>query len=290
MSYDFAVVGGDRRFFYLAQFLKNKKFKVIGFNLFNFENEICEFEVATSLQEALMSAKNWVLPIPVSRDGIFLNVEKKVSAKLKISEILSLARKEVGVFGGAFSNCLHANFKKRVKFIYDYLESESFAVFNAGLTAQAAIAQAVLKSSFNFNSSCCLVLGFGRCGKLLALELKKLCFKVVVCTRNEIQLAWARALGFEAFNLACLGSGKPTNLKQFNLIFNTIPKKILSGSILDSLNEEVFIFDITPNGIDSKELEKKSINFFVSLQIPGKFKPKPSAEYLSNLVVEFLNI
>ena len=39
MSYDFAVVGGDRRFFYLAQFLKNKKFKVIGFNLFNFENE-----------------------------------------------------------------------------------------------------------------------------------------------------------------------------------------------------------------------------------------------------------
>ena len=35
LIYDFAVVGGDRRLFYLANFLEEKNFKVVGFGLVN---------------------------------------------------------------------------------------------------------------------------------------------------------------------------------------------------------------------------------------------------------------
>lgn len=288
LLFDFAVVGGDRRFFYLAKFLKSKNFNVIGFNLANLTKEVCGVEAASSLKQALLYSKNWILPIPVSRNGVFLNFSDEFGSQFRIKELLGLVKKSTGVFGGSFSLDFFSELKKRAKFVYDYLENESFAVFNAGLTAQAAVAQAVLKNSTDFRTSSCLVLGFGRCGKLLALRLKGLCGEVVVSTHNEIEMAWARALGFRVVNLSDLKKG--LNLKRFGIIFNTIPSRVLSGVLLERLNKEVFVFDITQNGIDCEEFKKKSIDVFVSLQIPGKFKFKPSAEYLSNLTLEVLKI
>lgn len=287
LIYDFAVVGGDRRLFYLANFLEEKNFKVVGFGLVNLKNEAYKFSVASSLNEALLNSKNWVLPLPVSRDGVFLNFSnEKAGSRVELSELLKLAKKSTGIFGGGFSSNFFSALNCRTNFIYDFLKNESFAVFNAGLTAQAAVAQAVLKSAVDCGSRCCLVLGFGRCGKLLALKLKSFCSRVVVCMRNETEMAWARALGLEVLKLSNFENG--LNLKQFNFIFNTIPKKLLTGPLLEKLNQEVFIFDITPNGLDQTELKEKSINFLISLQIPGLFKFKSAAKHLANLIVKVL--
>lgn len=289
MLYDFAVVGGDRRLFYLAKFLQENGFTVVGFGLTEFENDFFKIKKMKNLNEALKFSKNWILPIPVSRDGIFLNCSGEFKLKIELKTILKLVNYRVGIFGGSFSANFFNMLKQCANFVYDYLENESFAVFNASLTAEAAVAQAVLKSAVDFNSSRCLILGFGRCGKLLALKLKNLCFKVVVCMRNETEMAWARAFGFDVLNLESLFSAENgLNLQQFNLIFNTIPKKILSGSLLKKLNSEVYVFDITSNGIDCEEFKKNSINAFVSLQIPGKFKFKSAAEQLAILTIKNL--
>ena len=207
MKYDFAVVGGDKRLFYLAKFLVKKKFKVVGLGLSKLKNENCEFHFSSSWSQMLSNSRNWVLPVPVSRDGVFLNCSDEPSLRFKLDELVSLVKNNIGIFGGAFSPDFFSVLSSRAGFIYDYLKNESFAVFNASLTAQAAVAQALLKSPVDFMSRRCLVLGFGRCGKLLALKLKSFCRKVVVCMRNELEMAWANAFGFEVLKLSDLENG-----------------------------------------------------------------------------------
>ena len=67
-------------------------------------------------------------------------------------------------------------------------------------------------------------------------------------------------------------------LEKFNYIFNTIPKKIFYSDLIDDLNKDVFILDITRIGVDGKNCLEKSISFESIGGIPGKFKPISSED------------
>ena len=79
------------------------------------------------------------------------------------------------------------------------------------------------------------------------------------------------------------------NIKDFNYIFNTIPATILKKELIENISKDAFILDITQSGADLKECLKKSINAKNSLAIPGKFKPKSSADALTNLTLQIIN-
>ncbi len=287
LVYDFAVIGGDERLFYLANLLNKKKYSVIGHNVFKCKTENISFKKTNSFEKAILSAKNLIFPIPFSRDNIFIN-SKHSKKKLEIETLFKNLNKKIEnqlIFGGSFTNEIKTKFNNlNVKF-FDYMQNENFVVLNASLTAEAAIAQAILKKPIDLNSSKCLILGFGRCGKLLAIKLKNLCNQITIAARSERDTAWAKALGFNFINLKKLGK----NLNEFNIVFNTIPFKILTNNLLSKLNKSAFVFDITPNGIDLDEFKKLKIQAEVSLQIPGKFKFKAAAENLEKLILNVLN-
>ena len=61
------------------------------------------------------------------------------------------------------------------------MKDESIAVFNAVATAEGAILEAMLHKQTNIHHSRTLVLGYGRCGKVLSEKLKGLSAHVTVC-------------------------------------------------------------------------------------------------------------
>ena len=164
------------------------------------------------------------------------------------------------------------------------MQNNSFSIYNSIATAEAAIAEAILNNSINMHSSNCLVLGFGKCGKLIAHKLKNLCKTVTICARNENDRAFANAYGYESFNLNKL----KTNINNFQYIFNTIPAMILNKEVVGNISKNSFILDITPVGTDINACKGKSINAKISLAIPGKFKAKSSAEALTNITLKIL--
>ena len=64
---------------------------------------------------------------------------------------------------------------------------------------------------------------------------------------------------------------------------------ILNEELIENISKDAFILDITQSGVDLKECEKKSINTKISLAIPGKFKPKSSADALTNITLQIIN-
>lgn len=282
-NFDFAIIGGDKRLFYLAKYLHKQNFKVIGLNLANSKDEKINFLTTNSLKEAILTAKHIVGPIPFSRNDDLINCNFNF-ANLKINDFIKYLNKKNIVFAGNLSKKVLNCIKTKTELVYDYFKNENFAVFNAMLTAESAIAEIILKNSFNLNSSDCLILGFGRCGKLLALKLKNFCNTVTVCSKNQVDLTWAKAMGFQIIKLKNLKN----NIKKFNLIVNTIPVNLLTGEILNKLKKNVFVYDITPNGIDLNEFKNASIKAEISLQIPGKFKFKAAATCLADIIIKIL--
>ena len=283
MLFDFSIIGGDDRQAYMADKLSEMNFKIITYEIkLKTSNE--KIKQANSIKEALKHSKNVICPIPFTRDNVsFVNQVKNFS--LSIQEFKDNLTSTHRVFGGCIPDDFVKFAGKRNIFLYDYMKNESFVIFNAIATAEAAIAQAILNSPVNMHSSKCLVLGFGRCGKLIANKLKNLCKTVAICTRNENDRALADAYGYDTFDLFML----KRNIKDFNYIFNTIPATILTKELVENISKYAFILDITGSGVDLKESLKKSTNLKVSLAIPGKFKPKSSADALTNLTLQIIN-
>ena len=70
----------------------------------------------------------------------------------------------------------------------------------------------------------CLVTGFGRCAKALALLLKGFGARVTVAARKQGDLAFARTLGLQTVSLRQLQEVLP----QQEIVFNTIPAPVLT--------------------------------------------------------------
>ncbi len=278
MQFDFLIIGNDKRFSHLANYLALKKFRVLVLNM-NCEVFDKAVKKTNSLKFAVKNSKNIILSIPFSRDFVYLNTNNK---KIPIEEFLSYLTSENVLFGGCFTEKFLKDCEKKNVFVYDYYKDKKFVVYNSIATAEAAIAKAILKNDVNMHFSKCLVLGFGNCGKIIANKLKNLCSKVFVCTNNEEEKAWARAFSFSVFETSSL----VFKVEKFNYIFNTIPKQIFNEDVLNALDEKAFILDITNIGIDLKKVKNKEINFEQISGIPGRFKSNSSGELLTDITLK----
>lgn len=282
LLFDFSIIGGDDRLSYMAKNLSDMNFSVITYKTtpkINYQ----KIKQATSIKDAVITSKNIICPIPLTRDG------KSITNKLKNCNLPMLElQNNLNSNQNFFAGCIPKEFVKFTNekniFIYDYMKNNSFSIYNSIATAEAAIAEAILNNQINMHSSNCLVLGFGKCGKLIAHKLKNLCKTVTICARNENDRTFANAYGYEFFNLNKL----KTNINNFEYIFNTIPAMILNKEVVDNISKNSFILDITPVGTDITACKEKSINAKISLAIPGKFKSKSSAEVLTNITLKAL--
>ena len=86
----------------------------------------------------------------------------------------------------------------------------------------------------------CLVLGYGRIGKILSKALHDLGADTCVSARRHSDLAWIRANNLRGVYTKDIEEG----ISAYQVIFNTIPAKVLSGQVLDKLDHKTLIIDL----------------------------------------------
>ena len=254
---NFCIIGGDLRNFYLAKQLLSKGNNV---SLFGFEN----IEKNNVNENNIESSNVIVLPMPFTKDNKNLNLVYSDN-KIPVNEFIEKLNEKI-IFSGNLETKYIEKLKRNNCKIIDIMKDEECAILNAIPTAEATI-EIMLKNSRKALQSCnCLVMGFGRIGKILSNKLKSLNANVTCIPMNGEEKAWAIAYGQNIVN-------SNINLYEYDIIVNTIPKDILKEK-LRKVNKETLIIDVAskPYGIDRKIVEEEKLNFIEALALPREIK------------------
>lgn len=277
-----SIIGGDRRQIYLADVLLQAGYTVITYGFPPSMVKNCH--VALSLAEAMRFPSYVISGTPMARDHI-LNMPF-VNEDLPEKILLEYLTPDHCLMAGNI-DYLVTDYCEQNNIPYcDFMKIESLATENAIATAEGAIMKAMEKSPITLHDSPCLVLGYGKCGQVLAHKLKALDARVTVAARSSNSLSMCKANGLKSFGIPLLKE----NLNQFSFIFNTIPYQILNASLLKQVSPEATIIDIasSPGGIQYDVAKQLHLNATLFLGIPGKVAPKTSAELLGNKILEII--
>lgn len=286
---DIAVIGGDRRTLHMASALLRDGCRVICYGTLEFPaGEKDAFRQtpppreAASLKEALTSAGCVVCGIPMEKEGYLCCRER-----IPVSELQRNLRKKQKLFGGLISEELRHHCEEREIECHDFLKDEPLTLFNAVATAEGAILEALSHKERLLHQSSCLVLGYGRCGSLIAEKLRGLCALVSVTDRSETKLALAAAKGFSVFPLASLAE----NVSRFEYLFNTIPACYLGAACLPEVRRDSLIIDVASGrtGVDYDVAKELSLTALFCPGLPGKYAAGSCGERLAKFVLQTIN-
>lgn len=269
------IFGGDKRQVYIALSLLNKGYKVYSYRLVD-HIEHKNHSLVNELNELMKKCRVLIGPIPLTKDLVTISSNGINDSSTKT--IADFLDKDHMLIGGVIPPDIESLCQEKGVFCYDLMKSDKIAIMNAIATAEGTIMEAIRSSDRNLHQSNCLVLGYGRCGKVLAAKLKGLDAYVTVAARSEDDLAYAQAAGYSTVFL----NNMKELLPSFHFIFNTIPSLILNQECLEAVSPDVVIIDIAsaPGGVDFEYALNHGINAKLCLGIPGKVAPRTSADIL----------
>ncbi len=258
------VMGGDLRNFFLAKLLSKEKHEV---KVYGFE-KIENFKECETYENMLSSSEIVVLPIPFTKDKKTINMPLS-NRNIRIQELVYYLENKT-IFAGNIPEDIQEILKEKQNEVIDFMQKEEFAVLNAIPTAEAIIEIILKNTNKILQGSHCLILGFGRIGKVLAHKLQGLSVDVTCMITNEIEKAWAVAYGYEITTIQKV-QNYYAKIKQYDIIINTIPKIIFKEE-LKEIKKETLVIDLAskPYGIDRKIVEEENINFIEALGLPRK--------------------
>lgn len=274
---DIAIFGGDKRQVYMAKSLAEKGYSVYTYQL----AEVVQGKNCTALHtfdEMFQKCGILIGPIPLIKN--IMPAERLVPAFEK------LLGKNHLLIGGVIPPALAQFCTRRGIACCDLMLNEKIAILNAVATAEGAVMEAIGAGAINLHGSNCLVLGYGRCARVLAEKLKGMSAKVTVAARSEEALAYAQAFGMQPVHLSAVKSVLP----DCNFVFNTIPALILDSGCLALFREGTVIIDIAsaPGGVDYDAARQKQLNAKLCPGLPGKVAPKVSADILVGEIITIL--
>lgn len=262
-----AVIGGDLRQVYLTQMLLDEGQDVVTWGL-----EKGGGQRPVPLHMAL-EADILVLPLPVCRAGSMnLPLTDTVLDPEQLWPRLRYNQLILGGMTGELAPRLMADFGLTV---IDYYAREELQVANAVPTAEGAIQRAMEATDGTLHGSQCLVLGFGRVGKLLAYRLRNLGAQVTAAARKYRDLAWIEALDYRSLPIGELSG----HLREFDLIFNTVPALLLDASRLAETKESCLLMELAsaPGGIEEQAAQRLDRRLIRAPGLPGIVAPRAAA-------------
>ncbi len=278
----FAVLGGDLRQMHMASGLSKSGCSVKLYGFDGYSDSADGVSMCNDLKNALTDCNYVVLPLPYSTDGIALNApySKKTT---KMNEIYDLTTKDMLVLGGKFTS--HELNKRGIKTV-DYFEREELQILNAIPTAEGAIQTAMEERPYTLSRSNCLVVGYGRIGKVLSMMLKGLNVNVTVSARKFEDLAWIKAYGMKPV----LTGNLENIISQFDIVFNTVPAPVIDKAVLKNSRKSTLYIDLAskPGGIDFEEARLCGIDTVWSLSLPGKVAPATAGEFVKDTILNII--
>ncbi|HOV25002.1 MAG TPA: dipicolinate synthase subunit DpsA [Pseudobacteroides sp.] len=280
----FTVIGGDIRSIKLANFIAQDGYKVdiYGFNNASFDTGLPE---SPDMNTAVSEADIVIGPLPCSNDNETINAPFH-QGKIYINEIFQTMKKNQIFIAGRVSKKIQQLAQLYDVNTVDILEREDMAVLNAIPTAEGAIQIAMEEMAITLHDSKCLILGFGRIGKILAKMLSALGAEVYVEARKFSDIAWIKSYGYKPVLLDNIDSIIP----QADAIFNTIPSIILDESKLKLLNKDCLIIDLAskPGGVDFDKAKELGVKAIWALSLPGKVAPITAAKFIKETVFNII--
>jgi len=278
------VIGGDKRQYHICRLLAEMGMKVISIGV---EMEGAVFENVTnasSLKDVMEQCSLIIGPIPFSRDGVYIT--SGTYPDLEIYELNALIHSNHIITGGNINQKIIDNVVEQKGKYFDFMKDDEIAVKNAIATAEGTIAEAIRLSERNLFQSNCLVLGYGRCAKALALRLKAFGAKVTIAARSEEQRIQAEKDSMNSIHIDDIED----ILSEVDFIFNTIPAMILTCPLISICKDHAIIIDIAskPGGTDFEQCKKRGIKSVLALGLPGKYSPRTSAEILVDSISHLL--
>ena len=275
----FAVIGGDQRSIMLYKFLRQDGHIATAFGL---EKSGLMDECAPSLEAAVEDAPYIIGPIPCSQDG--------VNIRTPLSEHIIPASKLFDTIAG---KCFIAGALNTLKNIpgssdsIDLLERKEMPIKNAIPTVEGALMLAIQNTSITLHNSNCLVMGYGRIGKLLAKHLYSLGAKVWVSAKRIEDLTNIEVNGYTPLTYSNWSQG----LKKADVIFNTVPVVLLRQQELMLLKHSCLIIDVAsaPYGVDYEEAKALNIMAVCAQSLPGKVAPETAALYIRDTIYNIVN-
>lgn len=268
------VIGGDKRIVYLSKILREKnEVKIYGLE----DDEIKDLIYKGNLKNLLNESDIVITPIPFSKNEGYIN-SPTVNIKIENKSICDYINNNSTLIGCNIpTEVCNTLMLKKVQY-YDLNNNNNFLIQNALPTAEGAIYQAMQNSEIVLSNSNCIVLGFGRCAKILANKLQGFGANVTIAARKSEDLSYGNCYGYRTVNI----SNIIENISNFDFIFNTVPKLLIDEKVIKNIKKTALIIDIAsnPGGTDFDICEKYGIRSHLCLGLPGKIAPKTAAEII----------
>lgn len=230
-----------------------------------------------SVKEAISGADIIVLPIrPAEGERLHAPYAKDEIALETLFELIG----NRPVFSGG-CDALRPYMRGRLT---DYSSREDFAVRNAVLTAEGAMALLIGASPDSVFGAKALVLGYGRIGRILARYLRALGAFVTVAARRAESRAWAAAEGCDACNMTMSGIGS------YRFILNTIPAPVLNAEHIAALDCDTVLIDLAsaPGGFDKTAAQARGLRLINAPGLPGKMAPAAAGRIIEDTILSIL--
>ena len=269
------IIGGDKRQLHLMRLLEEDGHTVFHWGLGQKQE--------ASLKSAVV-ADYVILPLPLSRDGIHLNLPLSEET-LPLEMLWKQLGKSVAL-GGNVSREQVLAAKKESAELLDYFDREEVQVKNALLTAEGAIGEALAATDTSLHGAKALVLGYGRIGGILSNRLRGMGAEVSVAARCAGQRSRAEIFGCQPLSMGEMEK----LLGQFDLIFNTVPAQLLGEKQLKKVRRDCLVMELAsrPGGIDEAAARELGVRYLVARGLPGKAAPRSAAAVLRDSIYDIL--
>ena len=261
----FAVVGGDRRQFFTAEFLRAAGYSVD------------MFAVAQGLPYEAMKRQRadvYILPLPVSRDGKHLNAPDSDVA-IPMTSVLEDIPSDALVFAGLTD-------EKRWN---DYAKTDYFALQNALPTAEGALLLTMQNRCDVLCGTSVGVLGFGKVGRAVAKLFAAVGAEVIIFARREEIRKEIRDWGYGAY-----GMDAAEEMKRCSVLINTVPERILDEKTIALLSKDTFFLELasSPYGVDPDTVNASGVRYQIASGIPGRYFPKTAGIAVAKTVLHLI--
>ena len=270
----FTIVGGDLRSVYLCRRLLQDGHECLTFGLE--QSDIPTEQKASSLADALQDTQCVVLPIPTANGSLLRAPYSTCPPSLEL--LKQALPPNTPVFGGG--SCTIP--------MVDLTKVEPMTIGNSALTARAALQLITEHTSRGFQDLQVLILGGGRIGTLLGLELKNHGALVTILSRRRDCRVWHTAMGMNAHGMSELSDYLP----QQDVIVNTVPAPILEQSTLTLIDPHALLLELAslPGGFDPKQAEALGIRTLIGRGLPGIYTPSEAADLIAETIYQELEL
>ena len=264
-----AILGGDARMPYAARALEERGHEVT----------LSAHGETPLSPEALSHAEAVLLPMPLSRDGVYLNAPLS-PLPVPLSPLFAMLPDGIPLLVGKEDGILRTLSGEHP--ILPYGTGEDFRRRNSQATAEGALFLLMQRLTATLADTPCLLLGSGHLAASLLDLLGGLHSPVTVFARNPAPIGE----GIRPLPLGAL----PAEISRYPVILNTVPVRLLDAPLLRRCAKGTLLLELSAvkGVLDETAAREAGITVVTAPALPGRYAPESAGRAIADAVAGIL--